>query len=196
MVPQDIKKADLNAPRYRPQRKTLLTEKYYRAFRKKFPEYKDVPNKVLTRIINTFNEQMWKAAVDNRDGVELPEGLGVIFIGTCNSPKKYNTDYSLSVEVDQRVKHRNFESDNYLAKIFYTNYSNKYRFLNREVYQFKGCRDFTTAASKAFVENWKMYIQVDNYAKINKLFEKQRFKEILRKRQDEQLIEYNEFDLN
>jgi para-nitrobenzyl esterase len=51
-------------------------------------------------------------------------------------------------------------------------------------------------ASKAFVENWKMYIQVDNYAKINKLFEKQRFKEILNKRQDEQLIEYNEFDLN
>lgn len=196
MVPQDIKKADLNAPRYRPQRKTLLTEKYYRSFRKKFPEYKDVPNKVLTGIINTFNEQMWIAAVNNRDGVELPEGLGVIFIGTCNSPKKYNTDYSLSVEVDQRVKHRNFESDNYLAKIFYTNYSNKYRFKNREVYQFKGCRDFTTAASKAFVENWKMYIQVDNYAKINKLFEKQRFKEILNKRQDEQLIEYNEFDLN
>jgi hypothetical protein len=197
MVPQEIKKADLKAPRYRPQRTSLLTEKFYRTFRKKFPEYKDVPNRDLTRIINSFNEKLWETAISNRDGIELPEGLGVIFIGTCNPPsKRYNTNYSLSVDVDQRVMHRNFESDNYMAKIFYTNYANKYRYQNREVYQFKGCREFTKATSDAYLENWKLYIQVDNYAKINKLFDKQRYKEILRKQQDQLLTEYNEFDLN
>ena len=192
-----MKELDRTAPRFRAVRTSLLKRKFHVAFKEKYPQYKDVPDSVLNKIIHDLNEEIWKSVIDTRDGVELPQGVGVLFIGTCNPPsKRHNTNYHLSNDLEQRVRHRNFESDNYLAKIFYTNYSNKYRFKNREIYQFKGCRNFTIETSAAFVENWKMYIQVDNYSRINKLFDKYMYRDIQHKLDKRKLENYDEFNLN
>jgi hypothetical protein len=69
------------------------------------------------------------------------------------------------------IQHRNWESDNYLAKLFYTNYyDSKYGFKFHEIWAFKGCREFTKEIGKAYPENWKKYIQVDHTLKISKLY--------------------------
>jgi len=139
---------------------------------------------------------MYNEAIRSRDGVEFPEGLGFIFIGTCRPPKKPRPDFIKSIEYQTKLHCRNFESDNYMAKIFYTNYANKYKFRNRELWQFKGIRDFTRLVSKTYPENWKMYLQVENFEMINKYFKKGQIKEYFAKKLKSDILEYNEFEMD
>mgnify|MGYP000848831960 CR=1 FL=1 len=190
-----IKKPNLNAPRYRVERTTLLDESFFRKFRRQFPKYKELSDSSLREIIETYNELLWNAVINTRDGVEFPETLGYVFIGTCPSPKKFNVDYRLSTEVEQRVRHRNFESDNYLAKIFYTNFAIKYKFQHRDLWQFEANRKFSRAVSASYPDNWKMYLQVDNMKSISKIFHKSKQKEWAIKNTPVITEEYNEFEI-
>jgi len=192
---KQMNKPDLAAPRFRPTRYNLLSEKFFNRFKKKFPQYKDHSNKELREIIGTYNGLLWKTAVETRDGAEMPEGLGYIFIGSCPSPRKFNVDYSVSLDTGTRLRHRNFESDNFLAKIFYTNYANKYKFQHRELWQFKGVRKFTRTVAEVYPENWMNYLQVDNLAHISKMFKKSIKTELIMKRNDIIPESYNEFDM-
>lgn len=94
------------------------------------------------------------------------------------------------------MKHRNFESDNYIAKVFYTNYASKYQFRNRELWQFKGERDFTRTVAETYPVNWKRYIQVENFQLINKLYQNSKGREYYAKKLETDLIDYNEFDMD
>ena len=192
----EIKQPDLNAPRFRPTRLCLLTPEFFKKFRKKYPQYIDVDDKKLRDIIGLHNETIWKEVIENRDGVEFPENLGFLFVGTCNPPKKHNTDYATSIQYKQRLRHRNFESDNYVAKIFYTNYAGKYKFRHRELWQFKGIREFTRGVSEAYPENWKKYVQVENFEKINKLFKRLKSRRYYVNKTAHDILDYNEFDMN
>lgn len=169
---KEFKKPDLTAPRYRIDRMLLLNRKLYERFIEKFPEHADMTPEEFKRVIKTFNGTLWDTAIHNRDGVEFPEGLGYTFVGTCPTPKKTNTDPIASAKYNTRISHRNFESDNYLAKIFYTNFASKYKFKDREVWKFIGVRGFKRMVAKVYPEKWKMYVQVDNYQRISKLYGK------------------------
>lgn len=191
-----IKQPDLNAPRFRPTRLSLFTPAFYKEFRKKYPQHKDVPNSTLRGIILSHSIKMWETVIDERDGIELPENMGNVFIGTCNPPRAHNTDYAVSLKYNTRLRHRNFESDNYVAKIFYTNYAPKYKFKDRDLWQFKGVRDFTRKVSETYPENWKKYIQVENFQKINKLFATHGTKNYFARCLEKDIKDYNEFDLD
>jgi len=192
----EIKQPDLNAPRFRSTRKCLLKPDFFKRFRKKYPQYAETSDKALRDIIGLHNETLWKQVIENRDGVEFPENLGFLFVGTCNPPKKHNTDYVTSIEYKQRLRHRNFESDNYVAKIFYTNYASKYKFRHRELWQFKGIREFTRGVSETYPENWKKYIQVENFEKINKLFKRYKSRRYYVNKTAYDILDYNEFDMD
>ena len=92
--------------------------------------------------------RIWKEVIENRDGVELPDSLGYIFIGTCPAAKSVNIDYALSKKYGKVLQNKNWETDGKIAKIFYTNYSTKYRFKNRELWQFTAVRQFKKAVAK------------------------------------------------
>lgn len=192
----EIKKADLNAPRYRPARLSVLDKNFYKSFKTIYPEYKNMKDKEITEIIYAFNELLAENIIINRDGIELPEGLGYCFIGTCKSPKKQNTDFYNSKKLSKRIKHRNFESDNYLAKIFYSNYANKYKYKHRELWQFKGHKDLRSKIASFYPANWKMYVQVESFQMINKLFKKHIARNHFKNKLEQDLLSYNEFDMN
>ena len=191
-----MRQPDLSAPRFRPTRFTVMSKKFYRVFKKKHPEYAAIPNSELKKIITAHSVLMYNEIIDNRNGVELPEGLGYVFIGTCKPPKKHNTDYPTSIKYKTLLQHRNFESDSYVAKIFYTNYANKYKFRDREIWQFKGIRDFTRLVAKNYPENWKKYVEVENYQMINNLYRKRTTKQFFEKKHETDVIDYNEFDMD
>ena len=195
---KEFKKPDLNAPRCRGKVHTVLNKKFLNEFIEKNPEYKAFNMSDAGLILKTFHDKLWNHATNSRDGVELPENLGFLFIGTCLSPKKYNTDFGNSIKKDVRLRHRNFESDNFLAKIFYTNYANKYKFKNRDLWVFDAIRDFKRGVSKAYPDNWKMYIQVENGIHITNYIKKSRKNSWMKDQQDNFVIDalYNEFDLN
>ena len=189
------KKPDLNAPRYRPKKLNLCNKDFISSFKTAFPKYKDVPDDVLKNIITTFNGKIWKTVVELRDGVELPEQLGYIFIGSCPR-KKSNVDFKKSEHYGTVLQNQNWESDQFVAKIFYTNFETKYRFKNHDLWGFKGLRDFTRMVGQTYPIEWKKYLQVDNKIKISRLFRIEKFKQFKTEETAELLKNYDEFNLD
>lgn len=192
---KQYKKPDLSAPRYRPKKLNLTNVDFYNKFIEDNPKYSHITLEQFKDVIKTFNGLIWKTVVDERDGVQLPEQLGYIFIGSCPKKKGDNTDYKKSEYYGVKVQNQNWESDQFTAKIFYTNYETKYRFKNHELWGFKGLRDFTRATAKAYPIEWKKYIQVDNLTKISRLFRIEKFKQNKNIETSELLKDYDEFNL-
>ena len=189
------RKPDLNAPRFRPKRVNILNKALYTAFIKKHPEYSDVDLITFKSIIRTFNEKLYEGIIQNRDGVELPEGLGYVFLGTCPAAKKQNIDRAKSIEYGIIANHQNWDSDNNLLKIFYTNQKSKYPLQNKQVWAFKAVKQFRKAASDAYKENWPKYIVVDPTQKISALFAQVRKKDFISKIAKDIPAGYDEFKM-
>ncbi|NQY43541.1 MAG: hypothetical protein HRT87_09390 [Legionellales bacterium] len=171
-----FKAPDLNAPRYREKRLGLLNKKTYNDFKEKYPAYKDVDNAKLKKIITIFNKKLWKAVIEYRDGVELPNSLGYLFIGTCEPSKNNNYNYALSAKHGKPLQQRNWETDGNIGKIFYTNWSAKYRFKFRELWRFEATRDFKRAVAKSYPNNWTKYIFVKTKYRVAHLFKRNKNK--------------------
>ena len=181
----------------------LLNQKLFKRFKEKYPQFQDMSFDQFEQIIVTFNGEIWQTAIDNRDGVELPEGLGSIFIGTCKAPRvRRNPDYKKSRELGKVVAHKNWESEGRLAKIFYTNYRNgkqyglRHGFRGRELWNFSGVRQFTRAVSASYPSQWTKYMVIENMRNIAKLFKRTMAKDFAIKITKEfDYSKYNEFDM-
>ena len=191
-----FKKPDVKAPRHRPIGLNVMDNELFERFKEKYPEYKDRDYKEFKKINYTFNEDLWHEAIEYRDGVELPESLGNIFIGTCWKTKKKNINYGKSAEYEKLLTNQNYDTDGKVCKIFYTNYQNKYRFTNRVMWMFQGCRDFKRTLSKYYPENWKKYIHIDPNLRINKLYKKRIQRDYMQQQAKRMEKFYNEFDLD
>lgn len=192
----NYKKPDLNAPRYRPKKLNLTNQDVYQQFMDENPRFGSLTLVQFKEVIKQFNGKIWQHVIDNRDGVELPEQLGYLFIGTCPRKKGENTDYKRSGDYGVRIQNRNWESDQYVAKIFYTNFETKYRFRHHEMWGFTGLRDFKRTVAKTYLTEWKKYVQVDNLVKVSLLFRKQKFKDFKKQETAKLLEEYDEFNLD
>lgn len=191
---RQCKKPDLNAPRYRPKKLNFTNVEFYNRFIEEHPKYANVTADKFKEVINSFNGKIWETVIENRDGVELPEQLGYLFIGTCPR-KKSNVDFSKSKEHGVIIQHQNWESDNYAAKIFYTNYETKYRFKHHEMWGFSGIRNFKRNVAQTYPVNWKKYVMVDNLVRISRIFRKEKYKEFLKNETLDLLNNYDEFNL-
>jgi hypothetical protein len=191
----EMKKPDLKAPRCRKGWKTLLTVETLKAFKEKYPEYKNITFSDFKTIIQTFNNNIVHGIIENRNGVELPDGLGYIFMGSCETPKQKNIDFKKSQELGVIVTHRNWDSDNKLLKIFYTNSTAKYPFQNKQLWSFKAVKHFRKRASEAFRDNSSKYVEVESTIKISTMFVKQKRKDYLKNLNPIIPETYNEFNL-
>jgi hypothetical protein len=193
-VAKPYKKPDLNAPRYRPKKLNLTNIDFYKKFIEDNPKYSALTIDQFKDIIKTFNGLIWENVIEDRDGVQLPEQLGYLFIGSCPR-KKSNVDFKKSEHYGVVLQNQNWESDNYTAKIFYTNYETKYRFKNHELWGFKGVRDFTRTVGQTYPKEWKKYIQVDDLIRVSKLFRIEKFKQTKKEETTDLLKDYDEFNL-
>jgi len=192
---KEFNKPDVKASRYRPEVSTILDKEFFDNFKKNHPKYKDLDNKMLRQIIKRFNQALYQKVIDTRDGVQLPEQIGWIFIGTCQRSKKDNIDFAKSNKYGVRVTNNNWETDGKLAKIFFTNYAPKHKMKNREFWKFVACREFKRTVSKTYPENWNMYVQVLPKAKIDKVYNSAIYKDYINKSNKKKLESYNEFDI-
>ena len=183
----NFKKPDLNASRYREKRLNFLNKNFFEKFKSKYPKHKNVNNEILKSIVRRYNQNLWEGVIEFRDGVELPLSLGYLFIGTCAPSKSINTNYALSNSYGKTLPNQNWETDGNLGKIFYTNWSTKYRFRNREFWRFKACRKFKRSVAKTYPEKWTQYRVMKNKYRIAHLFN---FKPT-----QKELENYNEFEI-
>ena len=192
---REFNKPNVKASRYRPQVSTILDREFFENFKQAHPRYKNLDNKLLRSIIKSFNKLIYETVVDKRNGVELPQSLGWLFIGTCQPSKKKNIDFAKSKKYGVRVANKNWDSDGKLAKIFFTNKAIKHKVKNIEFWGFTACREFKRAVSKAYSENWSMYVEVLPGAKIDKVYNSAMYKNFLKESEKEALKNYNEFDI-
>lgn len=189
-------KPDLNAPRYRPTKLNLTNVDTYNRFIAENPKYANISLSEFKSIISAFNGAIWETVISERDGVELPEQLGYLFIGTCPRQKKENVDYKKSEHYGFTVQNQNWESDQYLAKIFYTNFETKYRFKHNDLWGFSGLRDFKRSVAKTYPNKWKMYVVVDNLVKVSRIFRQEKYKSDMKLETIDLLKNYDEFNLD
>lgn len=195
MVKKEYKDPNVKAPRFRQEAVNVADRAFIKTLKEKYPKYKTLTETEIRKIIKTFNETVWKEVIETRDGVQLPEGLGVLFIGTCPAPIKENIDFAKSKKYGMTVTNKNWETDGKLAKIFYTSYTSKIKFVNRECWSFTPCRNFKRAVAKAYPENWTMYIEVSHDKKLRKTYDKIRYRDFHKGTLEKKLKDYNEFDL-
>jgi hypothetical protein len=192
---KEFNKPDIKASRYRPEVSTILNKEFFENFKKTHPKYKNLDDKMLRKVIKRFNQVLYQKVIDIRDGVQLPEQIGWLFIGTCQQSKKDNIDYAKSKKYGVKVTNNNWDTDGKLAKIFFTNYAPKHKMKNREFWGFTACREFKRAVSRSYPENWNMYLQVLSKAKIDKVYNSAVYKDYLNKVSNNALKSYNEFDI-
>lgn len=191
---EQFKKANLNAPRFRPKVLSILNQDMLAKFKEKFPEYKDIPNETLKQIIRTFHTNIRAGVIDHRNGVELMNSMGILFIGSCKSSSSYNVDYSKSNQYNTKVTHKNWETDGHVCKIFYTNFPVKYKVRNREVWGFDASREFSHETSAAYKNDYRKYMVVNTKLRISNIFEKKK-RAAIEARKNAPLGDYNEFDI-
>jgi hypothetical protein len=189
------KAADLKAPRFRQEGFNVLNKEFFDKFKEKYSKHSKVTESTIKKVVKKFNETLYETVIDTRDGVQLPEGLGHIFIGACQATKKTNIDFVKSKKYGITVNNKNWESDGKLAKIFYTCNASKYRYAFRECWSFVGCRNFKRSVAKTFPENWTMYVSIDSSTKMKKAYTGLVLKAIRDRKLQSEIKDYNEFDL-
>ena len=187
-------KVNKKGPRFKAPRLNTLSHEWLGEISKS-DECLVKDQKKIRQIIVEANQLIAKTIIDLRDGVELPEQLGYIFLGTCLPKIRKNVDFKTTDHYLKVIQHRNWESDNYLAKIFYSNYETKYKFKFHELWGFKGCRNFTKEVGKTYPENWKKYIQVDHTLKIASLYRSSVYQEERKTLDSHRLDNYNPLEL-
>ena len=192
---KEFKKPDVKGPRFRPETKNILTKEFFILFKKKYPKYKTIDNIELRKIIKKFNQVVYQTVIDNRDGIQLPEQIGWLFIGTCQQSKKENIDYAKSLKYGLRVSNKNWDSDGKLAKLFFSNHAPKHKIKNREFWSFVACREFKRSVAKQYPENWQMYVEANPQTKLQYTYGRTLYKNVILKNTEKELQKYNDFEL-
>lgn len=192
---KEFKKPDVTAPRFRPVVYNVLNKEFFNELKKRYPKYKHLTETEIRKIIKSFNILVYQNVIEKRNGIQLPEQVGWLFIGSCQKSKKQNINFAKSLKYGVTVTNNNFETDEKLAKIFFTNFAQKYKMKNREYWSFVACRDFKRSVAKNYCDNWNMYIVVDSTKKLNTAYSKEFFKNKIKNENEKSLINYNEFDI-
>ena len=193
---QEFRKPNVTGPRFRYKKCRPVDDEFVKELNKKHPEMTKYSKKDITKVIATFNGLLWKGALEFRDGVELPESLGYIFIGACPRVFKENIDYGKSIKYGVKVTHKNWDTDGHLGKIFFSNYYAKYKLRERSIWGFTATRDFKRTTTRVFKEDWKKYVVVDKTITISKLYKKMLRRDSIKAYQEIRLKDYDEFDMN
>ncbi len=186
---------DLNAPRFRYKFNAVLSTALIKKFKEKYPQYAGYSDKVLINAIKEHNKLMAREVYSSRDGIELPAGMGTVFVGTFPLRKRKSIAYKQSIALGMKVYHKNWETDNKLFKIFYTNFATKYKFEGRHLWYFTAVRQLKRSVAAECPKEWRKFVSLDCYKNIWDLFEKRRTRDMAREFGKKALETYSEFDI-
>ena len=113
----NFKAPNLKGPRYREKVLGLLNINLINEFKEKYPIYNNIDKDKLKNIIKLYNKKLWEEVINNRSGVELPDSLGYLFIGTCPSAKGVNTNYALSKQYGKVLQNMNLDTDGNIVAV-------------------------------------------------------------------------------
>ena len=185
---------NIKGPRFRKEHKTLMNGELLAKFLKIHPQHAGLALKDFEKIVRTGSKKMWKTTIEERDGISLPIG-GTIFIGTTTIKVKNNYNIQASIAANTPVKHRNYDTDGHVAKIYYSPYLSKISGRDRSIWSFKGHRDYKRTIAKEYPKNWKKYIVAADIYNLLKTYKRHKTRQYMQKANTKITEVYNEFDL-
>lgn len=162
-------------PRYKKKSNIVINNDVVKQFKKKFPEYKSVPYKKFTEMLQEFGEQFCELVINEYNGVELPEALGVVVIASCGNPQNTVVDRH-KYNNGKNVVYNNILTDGRLMKIFYLSNAVKYKMRYGKIWKFTMLQRFRRKASENFKENYTRYVQLEKNIIPNSMYKKKKKK--------------------
>ena len=166
---EKVKISDPRGPRCRTPRHVTINREVYDKYLEQNPNSK-LTFTEFKQICLRGNTLYRQAIMKNREGIELPERMGRMFIGAYEKGKdKPYYDWAVLRKKKVAYSHKNWESDRYVCKLFYTNFGNQNKYQLRQYWYFNGCRKATEETSKNFRENWNFYVKIPRFQKMSEL---------------------------
>lgn len=142
-----------------PRKRSFLS-----AFKKRYPEHKDITRTEFREIIIAFNEMcVMDQITKNSDGVLLPQQLGHLYIALFNVPLENKIkNFTESRKQGRDVYYHNFETDGKIGKLMFKNKSGSKLVHDLKVWEFKAGKQLKHALKEAILKNYKKYETNDN----------------------------------
>lgn len=152
-----VKPNDRTGKRFRASagRTNVLTPELFTSYKEKYPK-SEIDYKTFKGVIARLSTLIINHVQEDRDGYQLPQMLGYLFVGSYK-PARKAIDYKKSQELGLEVYHNNFDTDGLACKIFFSNYASKYKMVFRQLWKFKAHRTFQDQVSQTFKKNYKIY---------------------------------------
>lgn len=195
---------DLNAPRFIKKRFDILSHKqFFSGMKEVHPELATYEDRIISKFIIALNKKIATEIVDNRNGIRLPESLGIAVAGACKisvSTAKRNIDYRASNQTGRIILHTNQTSDGYISKVKYSNASEYQPFKNNHMWCFDATRSVTRSLAKVFKQEggYKKYIVFTTRQHIGHLIrpvKPAKVSKLLTNIKKKHLDQHNEFDI-
>ncbi len=156
---------DKKGPRFRKPAYPVINQEFHRKVKKELPGL-IVSTQEIKEIINVFHEVCIETIANTRDGLELPFGLGYIIVAAVRTNREHF--------IQEATNYQNWETNQYMCKIFYTNRPSKYKFKFNKIWGFKAGRQLKKAVSQSFSQNHTKFYIMSPLLSISQVFKKTR----------------------
>lgn len=175
------------------------SREFFKKLKKKHQQLMKYRDQDIRRYIVGFNQLIANTIIEHRDGVLLPEQLGLIIICTIGK-RTQAIDWNRSRELGCIVHHLNEHSEGYGGGLYYTaclpqegKVRTRRTFTNSEYWYVKPCENMKSMISTAYKKDWKTYWKLPGSKRISEVIDTYD-KQMKIKRRQKQLEEgYDEF---
>jgi len=165
------RKVDKKAPRFRlsKYRYISINRELFERFRQAHPNIK-MDYLVFKDIICNINEEFVNYALDNREGVFLPAGMGRIYLAMFKMKEKRINE---AIAMSNGLTRKYFDlSSDLNGKIVWKTFGVRYKVEETQFYGFIAHRTFKNRASKAFRETPENFLFEAQMIKTNEIYKR------------------------
>ena len=138
------------------QKYNICCREFTTQLQEKYPQLKKYSIGQLKKMIREFNRGLGDYIIENRDGIELPNFIGQLFIGSCKQVKP--VPEHIIENSSKPLKIRNVDS--HFPFCFYMTRNYASRFAMGKFWWFEANRELKERISENFSKNWKNYIDM------------------------------------
>lgn len=154
------KAPNVNKPRVKRKATRIMDVASLREFKKQYPEHKNITLTEFNAILRQFNTNIVENVSIDRNGISLPELIGqVLVMSFPRSKKKKAINFGESNKTGVKTYHRNWNTDDRMAKIVYFTGSHSIRYSH--LWGFTATRSFKLKVSEIYKKLWAKFIYVD-----------------------------------
>ncbi len=165
---QEVKNLDRKKPRFRRDTGNTIkavSKHFFKVYKNKYKGTEDYikDQRSIREILKSYHKNVQKIIAEDRGGFDLMSLVMIVTV-SCPPPKEVEKnkliDRKLSRELKKTIYFTNLDTDGTLCKIFCSFRTEGSKFLFKDSWGFKACRDLKQVVSKSFKKNHRNFIEL------------------------------------